>query len=75
LQLDLDAALLAKDDALNKFNSAQQEENVINKTLGIADAALSARDAVGAAEQVLADLNVVSQCNSFRQLNDKYVTQ
>lgn len=62
LQADLDAAVLAKEDAVKTFNEAQLEENVFAKTLGMADAALSARDAVTAAEQVLVDLNEQLQC-------------
>lgn len=63
LQTDLDAAVSAKEDAVKIFNEAQQEENVFSKTLGIANAALSARDAVAAAEQVLVDLNAQLQCS------------
>jgi hypothetical protein len=62
LQADLDAAILAKEDAVKTFNEAQLEDNVLSKTLGMADAALSARDAVSAAEQVLVDLNGQLQC-------------
>jgi hypothetical protein len=51
-QADLDAAVSAKDDAVQKFNDAQLEENAFSKTLGMADAALSARDSVIAAEKV-----------------------
>lgn len=62
LQTDLDAAVSAKEDAVKMFNEAQQEDNLISKTLGMADAALSARDAVTAAEQVLGDLIGQLQC-------------
>lgn len=62
LQADLDAAVLAKEEAVKTFNEAQLEENAFAKTLGMADAALSARDAVTAAEQVLVDLNGQLQC-------------
>ena len=62
LRTDLDAAVLAKEDAVNTFNDAQLEDNVFSKTLGMADAALSARDALTAAEQVLVDLNSQLQC-------------
>ena len=48
---------------MKTFNEAQQEDNVFSKTLGMADAALSARDAVAAAEQVLVDLNAQLQCS------------
>ncbi len=61
-QADLDAAVLAKEEAVKTFNDAQLEENVFSKTLGMADAALLARDAVTAAEQVLVDLNGQLQC-------------
>jgi hypothetical protein len=64
LQTDLDAAVTAKDDAVQKFNDAQSEENAFTKTLGMADAALSARDAVTAAEKVLSDLTGQLQCES-----------
>ncbi|MGB4734714.1 MAG: hypothetical protein WBH19_10125 [Candidatus Nanopelagicales bacterium] len=53
LQVDLDAALLAKDEALNKFNEAQEAESALSQALGMADAALSARDAVTSAQRVL----------------------
>lgn len=62
LQSDLDAALSAKEDAVKVFNEAQQEDNVLSKTLGMAKAALSARDAITAAEQVLGDLTGQLQC-------------
>jgi hypothetical protein len=62
LQADIDAAVTAKNDAVQKFNDAQLEDNILSKTLGMADAALSARDAVTAAEQVLVDLNGQLQC-------------
>jgi hypothetical protein len=62
LQTDLDAAESAKDDAVKTFNEAQKEDNVFSKTLGMADAALSGRDAVTAAEKVLVDLNAQLQC-------------
>lgn len=62
LQTDLAAAVSAKEDALKIFNEAQQEDNVFSKTLGLADAALSVRDAVTAAEQVLGDLTGQLQC-------------
>ena len=62
LQSDLDAALIAKEDAVKIFNEAQQEDNVLSKTLGMANAALSARDAITAAEQVLGDLTGQLQC-------------
>ena len=63
LQRDLDAALSFKDEALNKFNEARAEDNFISKTLGLADAALSARDAVSAAELVLTGLDMQFQCS------------
>ncbi len=59
---DLDAAVMAKNDAVQKFNDAQLEENAFSKTLGMADAALSARDAVTAAEKVLTNLTGQLQC-------------
>ena len=62
LQADLDAAVSAKDDAVQKFNDAQLEENAFSKTLGMADAALSARDSVIAAEKVLTGLTGQLQC-------------
>jgi hypothetical protein len=62
LQSDLDAALIAKEDAVKIFNDAQQEDNVLSKTLGMANAALSARDAITAADQVLGDLTAQLQC-------------
>jgi hypothetical protein len=62
LRADLDAAVSAKDDAVQKFNDAQLEENAFSKTLGMADAALSARDAVVAAEKVLTGLTGQLQC-------------
>jgi hypothetical protein len=61
-QSDLEAALSAKEDAVEIFNEAQQEDNVLSKTLGLANAALSARDAVTAAEQVLSNLTGQLQC-------------
>ena len=61
-QTDLDAAVTAKNDAVKKFNDAQSEENAFSKTLGMADAALSARDAVTAAQSVLTDLTGQLQC-------------
>ncbi len=63
LQADLDAAVLAKDEVLNKFNDAQQDDNALSKILDMADAALSARDAVSAAGQVLNELSIQLQCN------------
>jgi hypothetical protein len=62
LQTDLDTAVRAKDDAVKTFNEAQQEDNVFSKTLGMANAALSARDALTAAEQVLGGLTGQLQC-------------
>jgi len=62
LQTNLDLAVSAKDDAVKTFNDAQQEDNVFAKTLGMAKAALSARDAVTAAERLLVDLNGQLQC-------------
>lgn len=62
LQTDLEAAVSAKEDAVNTFNNAQQENNILSKTLGMADAALSARDAVTAATRVLVNLNGQLQC-------------
>lgn|GEM_PF-321427 len=62
LQADLDAAVSVKNDAVQKFNDAQLEENAFSKTLGMADAALSARDAVIAAEKVLTGLTGQLQC-------------
>lgn len=62
LQTDLDAAVLAKDAAVSTFNDAQQADNAFSKTLGMADAALSAGDAVSAAVQVLVDLSAQLQC-------------
>ncbi len=62
LQTDLDTAVLAKDEALNTFNDAQQADNAFSKVLGMADAARSASDAMSAAEQVLVDLSAQLQC-------------
>lgn len=62
LQTDLDAVVLAKDRAVKIFNDAQQEDNAFSKTLGMANAALTARDAVSAAGQVLADIGAQLQC-------------
>ena len=62
LQTDLDAVVLAKDKAVQIFNDAQQEDNAFSKTLGMANAALTARDAVSAAGQVLADIGAQLQC-------------
>jgi len=62
LQTDLDAVVLAKDKAVQIFNDAQQEDNAFSKTLGMANAALAARDAVSAAGQVLADIGAQLQC-------------
>jgi TRAP-type mannitol/chloroaromatic compound transport system substrate-binding protein len=62
LQTDIDAAVLAKDEALQTFKEAQQADNAFAKTLGLAEAALSARDAVSAAEQVFVDLSVQLHC-------------
>lgn len=62
LQADLDAAVKAKEDAETIFNAAQQEKDVFAKTLGVANAALSARDAVTAAERVLINLSGQLQC-------------
>jgi len=59
---DLDEAVTAKNDAVQKFNDAQLEENAFSKTLGMADAALSAGSAVSAAEKVLTDLTGQLQC-------------
>lgn len=47
---------------MNTFNASQQEGNAFAKTLGMADAALSAHDAVSAAERVQLDLNVQLRC-------------
>ncbi len=63
LQTDLDAAVLAKDEVLNKFNGAQQDDNALSKILGMTDAGFSARDAVSAAGQVLNELSIQLQCN------------
>lgn len=63
LRVDLDAALLAKDEALNKFNDAQEAENSFSQALGIADAALSARDAVKSAQRVLDALGNQLMCD------------
>ncbi len=63
LQADLDAAVFAKDEVLNKFNDAQQDDNALSKILDMADAALSARDAASAAGQVLNELSIQLQCN------------
>lgn len=62
LQTDLDAAVSAKEETVRIFNDAQQEDNVFSKTLGMANAALSARDAVTAAQRVLVGLNGQLQC-------------
>jgi hypothetical protein len=62
LQTDLDAVVSAKDKAVKIFNDAQQEDNAFSKTLGMANAALTARDAVSAAGQVLADIGAQLQC-------------
>ena len=62
LQTDLDAVVSAKDKAVQIFNDAQQEDNAFSKTLGMANAALTARDAVSAAGQVLADIGAQLQC-------------
>ena len=62
LQTDLDAVVSAKDKAVQIFNDAQQEDNAFSKTLGMANAALAARDAVSAAGQVLADIGAQLQC-------------
>lgn len=62
LQTDLDAVVLAKDNVVQIFNDAQQEDNAFSKTLGMANAALTARDAVSAAGQVLADIGAQLQC-------------
>ena len=62
LQTDLDAVVLAKDKAVQIFNDAQQEDNAFSKTLGMANAALAARDAVSAAGQVLADIGAQLKC-------------
>lgn len=62
LQTDLDLAVLAKEDALRTFTDAQQSDNAFAVTLGMADAALLARDAVIAAEKVINDLNGQLQC-------------
>jgi len=64
LQADLDAAVLAKEAAVNTFNDAQQADNAFSKTLGMADAALSAGDALSASQQVLVDLSAQLQCTS-----------
>ena len=61
-EADLDEAILAKNDAVKKFNDAQSEENAFSKTLGMADAALSAGSAVTAAQSVLTDLTGQLQC-------------
>jgi hypothetical protein len=61
-QADLDEAVTAKNDAVQKFNDAQLEENAFSKTLGMADAALSAGSAVTAAQSVLTDLTGQLQC-------------
>jgi|TARA_B110000285_G_scaffold91937_1_gene105277 hypothetical protein len=63
LRMDLDAALLAKDEALNKFNDAQEAENSFSQALGMADAALSARDAVKSAQRVLDALGNQLMCD------------
>ena len=63
LQVDLDAALLAKDEALNKFNEAQEAENALSQALGMADAALSARDAVTSAQRVLVAVGKQLTCD------------
>ena len=63
LQVDLDAALLAKDEALNKFNDAQEAENAFSQALGMADAALSARHAVTSAQRVLDALGNQLMCD------------
>lgn len=62
LQADLETALRAKEDAVTIFNEAQIEDNVFSKTLGMAKAALSAGEAVSAAEQVLSGLTGQLQC-------------
>jgi len=63
LQADLDSAVLAKDAAVNTFNDARQANNAFSKALGMADAALSAGDAVGAAQEVLVDLSGQLHCS------------
>lgn len=63
LQADLDAAVFGKDEALRKFSDAQESDSGLSQTLGMADAALSASDALISAQRVVEGLGTQLMCD------------
>jgi hypothetical protein len=61
--VDLNAAIELKDDAVEKFEKSQETDNVFEKGILLAGAALSAKEALELAQALLLDLNQTYDCN------------
>jgi PBP1b-binding outer membrane lipoprotein LpoB len=61
--LELEAAIALRDEALAQYEKSQGTENVIEKGMLLAGAALSASEAIALAQSLLSDLNEQYDCN------------
>ena len=62
LTTDLNNAVAQKEEALAKFNEAQQGGNVLEQGLLLGSAAIAAQSAIDSAQSVLTQLNAELQC-------------
>ncbi len=60
---DLDNAIELKDDAVRQFEKSRETDNVFEKGILLAGAALSAKEALELAQILLSDLNQQYKCN------------
>jgi PBP1b-binding outer membrane lipoprotein LpoB len=60
---ELEAAINLKDEAIKQFEKSQETDNVFEKGILLAGAALSAKEALELAQTLLSDVNEQYNCN------------